>query len=101
MDSWIYAAAWRLHALGYLDDVFLGMRPWTRASVWRMMEEAGARLDTAGAGNTVVAAEARGIHDAINYELLSDVEGPCRAARGEVRMESVYSVSRIMSGTTL
>lgn len=101
VDSWIYPAVWRLHALGYLDDVYLGMRPWTRTSVWRMMEEVEARLDTTGTEDTNLSSEARKIHDAISYELLPDVEGPCRAARGEERIESVYTTSRIMSGTTL
>lgn len=101
VDSWIYPAVWRLHALGYLDGVFLGIRPWTRASVWRMMQEAGARLDTEGTDEGGVAAEAWEIHDAITHELLPDMEGPCRAARGEARIESVYSTSRIMSGVPL
>jgi hypothetical protein len=101
VDSWIYAAVWRLHSLGYVDDAFLGMRPWTRASVGRMMEETEARLDTSDSSDGVVAAEARKIYDAITYELLPDMEGPCRAARGEGRIESVYSVSRMMSGTPL
>ncbi len=101
VDSWIYPAVWRLHALGYVDDVFLGMRPWTRASVGHMMEEAGARLESAGAKNAAIATEAQEIYDAINHELLPDVEGPCRAARGEVRIESIYSTSRVMSGTPL
>ena len=101
VDSWIYPAVWRLHALGYVDNVFLGMRPWTRASVGRMMEEAEGHLESAGAKNAATATEAQEIYDAINHELLPDVEGPCRAARGEVRIESVYSVSRIMSGTPL
>lgn len=101
VDSWIYPAVWRLHALGYVNDVFLGIRPWTRASVGRMMEEAGARLESAGDRNAAMATEAQEIYDAINHELLPDVEGPCRAARGEVRIESVYSASRFMSGTPL
>lgn len=101
VDSWIYPAVWRLHALGYVDDVFLGMRPWTRANVGRMMEEAGARLETAGGENAPTAAEAEEIYDAINHELLPDMEGPCRAARGEVRIESAYSVARMISGTPL
>jgi len=39
MDSWIYPALDRLHSLGYLDTAFLGVRPWTRRSVERMLEE--------------------------------------------------------------
>jgi hypothetical protein len=101
VDNWIYPAVWRLHALGYLDDVYLGVRPWTRAGVWRMMQEVDARLENVGSGSTGITAEARAIYDSIAYELLPDVEGPCRSARGEARIESVYSASRMMSGTPL
>ena len=39
MDSWVYPALDRLHGLGYLDSAFLGLRPWTRRSVQRMLDE--------------------------------------------------------------
>lgn len=39
MDSWVYPALDRLHALGYLDTAFLGLRPWTRRSVQRMLDQ--------------------------------------------------------------
>src|SRR5580692_1697927 len=37
MDNWVYPALDRLHALGYLDTAFLGIRPWTRRSIQRMI----------------------------------------------------------------
>src|ERR1039458_1139350 len=40
MDSWVYPALDRLHGLGYLDTAFLGLRPWTRRSIQRMIAEA-------------------------------------------------------------
>ncbi|HWG16286.1 MAG TPA: hypothetical protein VN678_00400, partial [Acidobacteriaceae bacterium] len=39
MDSWVYPALARLHALGHLDTAFLGVRPWTRRSIARMLDE--------------------------------------------------------------
>lgn len=42
MDSWIYPALDRLHALGYLDTAFFGLRPWTRLSVLHMLDNANA-----------------------------------------------------------
>jgi hypothetical protein len=33
VDSWVYPAMTRLYSMGYLDTIFLGMRPWTRRSV--------------------------------------------------------------------
>jgi hypothetical protein len=39
LDSWIYPAIDRLHGLGYADIAFLGLRPWTRRSVQRILEQ--------------------------------------------------------------
>lgn len=33
LDSWIYSAADRLSSLGYLNDLYLGQRPWTRSTL--------------------------------------------------------------------
>jgi hypothetical protein len=38
MDSWVYPALDRLHGLGYLDTGFLGLRPWTKRSIQRMLD---------------------------------------------------------------
>ena len=39
LDSWVYPALDRLHGLGYLDTAYLGLRPWTRRSIQRMLDE--------------------------------------------------------------
>jgi hypothetical protein len=39
IDSWVYPALDRLHALGYLDTGFLGLRPWTRRSIQKMLDD--------------------------------------------------------------
>jgi len=39
MDNWVYPALDRLHGLGYLDTAFLGLRPWTRRSIQRMLDQ--------------------------------------------------------------
>ena len=33
LDSWLYPAALRLHDLGYLSTLYVGLRPYTRASL--------------------------------------------------------------------
>jgi len=99
VDSWVYPAMLRLYSLGFVDNVFLGMRPWTRASVGRMMEEAGARIQDADAG--AATDEAQGIYDALMHELRSDAEGPCSPRQGNTHIESIYSVARAISGTPL
>jgi hypothetical protein len=101
VDNWIYPAMWRLYAMGYVDNVFLGLRPWTRASVEHMLEEAGPRIEDAETEGAATAGEARSIYNAINFELRPDVQGPCLAGKGGIRLESVYSVMRGISGTPL
>jgi Capsule assembly protein Wzi len=101
VDSWVYPAVLRLYGLGYVDSVFLGLRPWTRASLENMLEETGARIEDADADGDAAAGEAREILDALNRFLEQDMQGPCLAHRGEARIETVYTVARAMSGTTL
>src|ERR1017187_6360074 len=47
VDSWVYPAVLRLYAMGYVDTVYLGMRPWTRASLNHMLEETADRIEDA------------------------------------------------------
>ncbi len=100
VDNWIYPAVWRLYALGYVDSVYLGVRPWTRASIAHMLEETAARIEDANS-NDAAAQEAQGIYDAVSRELRLDVEGPCLRYQGNAQIESIYSVARGISGTPL
>lgn len=52
VDSWVYPAVLRLYALGYVDTVYLGLRPWTRVSVSRMLDETEERLEDKGGAET-------------------------------------------------
>ena len=100
VDSWIYPAVIRLYALGFIDTVYLGMRPWTRASVSHMLEDAGDRLEDdnyVGAG----ADEAEGLYDSLKRELRDDDTDPCHAPKAIARSESAYTVVRAISGTPL
>ena len=99
VDSWIYPAVLRLYSLGFLDHVFLGLRPWTRASLSHMLEDTGAKIEDAKAGP--VTDEARALYGALNHELHLDSGGPCPAGAGDVLIESSYSVVRAISGTPL
>jgi hypothetical protein len=103
VDSWIYPAVLRLYSLGFLDHVFLGLRPWTRASLSHMLEDTAARIEGAKAGP--VKDEAREIDDALNRELHRGSGDPCPAHAGNVHgdmgIESTYSVVRAISGTPL
>ncbi len=101
VDSWMYPALLRLYALGYVDDVFLGLRPWTRASVMRMLENASLLLDDSAGRGDPAAAEARAIYRALRYELHEDMQGPCGPHQGSARIESAYSLTRGISGMPL
>jgi hypothetical protein len=99
IDSWVYPAIWRLYGLGFLDTVYLNERPYTRASIDHMLEEAGARIEDADPGPATD--EAEGIYESLSRELHTDVSGPCGTLKGHTRVESVYSVERAISGTPL
>src|SRR6202021_2635409 len=99
VGSWVYPAVWRLYALGYLDTVYLGMRPYTRASLQHMLEQTEAHIqdgDPSSAGD-----EAQGIYESLSHELQLDEQGPCGAHKGNTRLESIYSIERGISGTPL
>jgi len=78
----VYPAVLRLYSLGYVDNVFLGLRPWTR-QCGHMVEEAGARIEDANGDAKAGAAndEAREIYTALMRELSADSQGPCLAHR--------------------
>lgn len=99
VDSWVYPAVYRLYSLGYLNHVFLGMRPWTRTSLSHMLEDADANIEDAG--DTPDAEQAKEIYQALMHELAPDTQGPCGALKGQARIESAYSVFRGISGTPL
>ncbi len=100
VDSWIYPAMMRLYALGYVDSVYLGMRPWTRESLGRMLDETENSLEDLNEGP--IADEAEGIYKALRDELSYDTTiDPCAANKGTFSVESVYSVERGISGTSL
>jgi hypothetical protein len=99
VDSWIYPAVLRLYSLGFIDHVFLGMRPWTRASVARMLEDAADRLQNAPDGP--LNDEGQQLYKALQSELSPDMSGPCLRYQGHTRIESAYTVIRGMSGTPL
>jgi len=101
VDSWVYPAMLRLYSLGYVDEMFLGLRPWTRAGVMRMLEDAGDQIEDSEDNGDPGAAEARQIYNAVNRELHFDMEGPCGRHQGAMRVESTYSVMRAISGTPL
>jgi hypothetical protein len=101
VDSWVYPAVWRLYGLGYVDTVFLGLRPWTRSSLEHILESAGARIEDAQDAPDAATNEAQEIYEALDRELHPDMQGPCGVFGGKTRIESIYSISRVITGTPL
>jgi hypothetical protein len=96
MDSWIYPAMDRLHALGEVDIAYIGMRPWTRLSIVHMLEAA-----ELGMSNTADDSEACGIYHSIQRELQPDIDSLNDPARPQAKIASVYSRLGGISGTPL
>ncbi|MGO9516144.1 MAG: capsule assembly Wzi family protein [Candidatus Korobacteraceae bacterium] len=86
----------RLHALGYVDTAFLGLRPWTRLSIAHMLMRSADHLET-DTGND----EARSIYLAALREIQSDRNHTAGLAHPRVELESVYTILRGISGTSL
>ncbi len=100
-DDLIYPMALRLYSLGYLDSVFIGMRPWTRRSLLHALERSRAAIE-AGSDE-----QAQGIYAKLMDYLLTEVPGPEGTVSGEMTRGQVYGVesayTRLMgiSGLTL
>jgi hypothetical protein len=99
VDSWIYPAVLRLYSLGYVDNIYVGMRTWTRAGVNNLLDQVNEELQDTDAGPA--RDEAEGIYNSLLHELNSEGNGPCLAHHGRVQVESVYSATRAISGTPL
>ena len=92
LDSWIYTAALRLYNLGYLPTAYLGLRPWTRASLAHMLHlSQAAVLDH---GDSEVIATFDRLHRELRVEF--DDETPQR-----LQLESVYTRLKDIQGTIL
>jgi hypothetical protein len=101
VDSWVYPAVLRLYSLGYIDHVYLGMRPWTRASLSNMLEDIDAQIEDANTYGDSTASEAQDIYAALIYFLHYDAGMQCLTHQGNSRIESTYTVARGISGTPL
>jgi hypothetical protein len=94
VDSWVYPAMLRLYSLGYVDTIFLSMRPWTRLSVVHALQ---ASRDNILQGQD----EAKEILASLESEL--SVEMPREGAdRGAVYgLQSAYTRVLGIAGTPL
>jgi hypothetical protein len=96
VDNWIYPALDRLQALGYLDTGFLGLRPWTRASILTMLEGTAAKLN-AGTSDQ----EALAISLAVQRELRPKQNDSADSLHPHATLDSVYVRALGIDGTPL
>ncbi|HEV2618936.1 MAG TPA: capsule assembly Wzi family protein, partial [Acidobacteriaceae bacterium] len=87
VDSWVYPAMLRLYSLGYLDTLYLSMRPYTRRSALHMLQGS---EDEILSGND---AQAQEILSALLNELTD--EGITSAALSGSARGKVYGVQSI------
>jgi hypothetical protein len=99
VDSWVYPAVLRLYSLGYVDMVYLGMRPWTRSSLVNILNEVGNRIEDYD--QSPAKDEAENIYEALTHEIHYDAGNQCIDQEDRYRIDSAYSVVRGISGTPL
>jgi hypothetical protein len=91
----------RLYSMGYLDHVYLGLRPWTRASLGHMLEDIDAEIEDADNYGDSTTGEAQDIYAALVRFLHYDAGMQCITHQGNSHVESAYTVARAISGTPL
>src|SRR6202034_4642312 len=95
LDSWIYPAVMRLYGMGFVDTVFLAMRPWTRLSVAHMLDASADRITGS------ISDEAIDIYTAIEKDLQPDMRVPLDQKFGRADLDSVYERVMGIGGTPL
>jgi hypothetical protein len=99
VDSWVYPAVLRLYSMGFLDHAFLGVRPWTRASLCHMLDDTGSMIESAEEGP--VKDDARDLYAALTRELQSQEVGAGATSLGNIHVESIYTQFLAVTGTPL
>ena len=95
LDSWMYPAVMRLYSMGYVDTVFLGLRPWTRLSVAHMLDQSANEITSSNND------EAIETYSAIEKELAPDMRAPRNQKIGRAGLDSVYERIMGVNGTPL
>lgn len=95
MDSWVYPAMTRLYSMGYLDTMFLGMRPWTRRSALHMLQDS--KYDIINGNNE----EAQDILAKLLTEFDAEVPSGFTKRGAVYGLESAYTRFMGIGGTPL
>jgi hypothetical protein len=95
VDSWVYPAMTRLYSMGFLDTMFLGMRPWTRRSALHMLQAS--HDDIVNSDNE----EAQEILAKLLTEFSSEVPSGNAPRETVYGVQSAYTRFMGIGGTTL
>jgi hypothetical protein len=95
LDSWVYPAMTRLYSLGYVDTMFLGMRPWTRRSALHMLEKS--QDEIMGGGDE----QAQEILASLLTELEAEIPQWSRSRGPVYGLQSAYTRLMGIGGPTL
>ncbi len=93
LDSWIYPAVERLAASGVVRDEFLGLRPWTRIAVYRMLDGVNVQESDHSPTASLVTSLRMELHREAELD-----EGKLNHAIG---LDELYSRTQYLSGTPL
>jgi hypothetical protein len=96
IDSWVYPALDRLHALGYLDSAYLGLRPWTRSSISNMLDQTERSIASAPHDE-----EALELYLAVRKDVGPDIHTFADFLHPSNSLDSVYTRLGGVSGTPL
>lgn len=92
LDSWIYPAIERLAARGIVRNEFMGLRPWTRISVYRML---------AGIDEQEMDAATASLVNSLTKELSRETELDEGKLNHAITLDEVYNRTQYLSGTPL
>jgi hypothetical protein len=95
LDSMVYPMAMRLYSMGYLNEAFINMRPWTRRSLLHMLQKT--TDDVMAEGNP----EAEAILARLEEYIVEETPSP-NLRRGEVwGVDTAYARPMGIAGSTL
>ena len=95
LDSWVYGAIDRLHALGFLDTAYLGMKPYTRLSISHMLQASEEGVAASGSS------EAKGLQQALEATFPQSWPEDDLPSRAALRTETVYARGEEIAGLPL
>ena len=98
VDNWIYPALDRLQALGYLNTAFLGLRPWTQASILAMLDETTSQFEPKSLDSDKEALE---IYLAVQKELRPSPNDDSSLLHPHIVPDSIYVRTLGIGGTPL